>query len=359
MSDNVPTQSGITRLLVYDGVGETIALGLTNEDYPAALFIERWHERGKRAYFGLETEGIVQEIARDQGGAYVDLATGETAFLSLKPGTDCIRGERIAVRVASEAYQDKLARIVRRPPDAKSTTAKPPSPPTAFEAWCRSVNLPEEISREETLDVDQIEDALEAATADTAMIDNGGRLQFGHTAALTAVDIDSGGRHSKGSPESRAIAVNSDAIQTAMRELTLRSIGGIVVLDCVGPIRRAQGERLKDLAISARRRFMKGRMQIFAPSPLGLMEMSFARTTASIRDRLLDSARSIERADTVALKAFRKLEQEARQNRTASLSLDLPPPAFHWHRAHEKIHMEAFQARYGARISIQERNPKD
>lgn len=355
----MPTQSGITRLLVYDGVGETIALGLTNEDYPAALFIDRWHERGKRAYFGLETEGIVQEIARDQGGAYVDLTSGETAFLSLKPGTDCIRGERIAVRVASEAYQNKLARIVRRPPDAKSTTAKPLSPPTAFEAWCRSLNLPEEISREETLDVDQIEDALEAATADTAMIDNGGRLQFGHTAALTAVDIDSGGRHSKGSPESRAIAINSDAIQTAMRELTLRSIGGIVVLDCVGPIRRAQGERLKDVAISARRRFMKGRMQIFAPSPLGLMEMSFARTTASIRDRLLDSTRSIERADTVALKAFRKLEQAAHQNRTASLSLDLPPPAFLWHRAHEKIHMEAFQARYGARISIQERIPKD
>lgn len=341
----------IEKLLLYDGIGESLCLAQTRTGRPAGLFIERWHEKPYFLHVGLEAEGIVRDIMPSQNGAFIGVQHGVEvwAFMTLKSGAKLNIGERLPIRVVSEPHSNKFARVVRRPPPPK----QPTSPPSALDCWRSLLVLPDQIAIEHSESVDAFEDALEWGEVLNAATPNGASVKFGLTDALTAIDIDTNKWHVKQPPHRRARAVNAEAIHTVARELSYRSIGGISVLDCIGPIAAEDRNPLKDLMMKAWRTYRHGPMQVLSPSPLGLMEMSFARTTAPLHTRLFDpNTRDLSPA-SIALRAFRRGEMEAKTNRAQDIRITLPDDAFAWHKENEKTHMEAFLARYGARISVE------
>lgn len=345
------TADPIARLLRYRGVGETLCIAETVRGHPAALFIDRWHETQSNLAFGMTAEAVVDEILPGKSGAFLTVkhGSGLPAFLALKPGSTIVRGARIDIRIASEAYGDKLARAVQCPPVPKHSDPVPISP---FDAWRDSLKVPQEIEVVDTEDTTPFDHAIDLAALDRVSTSNGAVIRIGLTDALTAIDVDTSRLTLDRPGKDRARIVNLEAISTVARELSFRSLGGLIVLDCVGPIAKDDLKPLRDAMYAGWRMYRSGPAQILQPSPLGLMEMSLSRTTAPLIHRLFEVGGTDLTAEAYALKAFRAAERAARHDRAASIDITLPEAAFAWHKQHEKQHMEAFQARFGARITI-------
>lgn len=117
---------------------------------------------------------------------------------------------------------------------------------------------------------------LAAALEPVVPLDGGGCLTIQETAALTAIDVDGGGR--------RPLDVDLDAADEIARQLRLRQIGGIVVVDFVDlPTRTG-----RDRVLSALRAAFAGDpapVRIFPMSPLGLVQLSRRRTGPSLAER--------------------------------------------------------------------------
>jgi len=160
----------------------------------------------------------------------------------------------------------------------------------------------------------QVEEQVEAALAPTVALPGGGSLIVSQTPALVAIDVNTGAAIA-GTREETAFAVNLEAACEAARQIRLRNISGLVVVDFV-PIR---DEALK-------RRVLDELIQAAAADPLnphvvgytrlGLVEMTRRRQGRSLLEILAgpgaDAARVEKSPLTVALEALRGVLREAR-----------------------------------------------
>ena len=127
-----------------------------------------------------------------------------------------------------------------------------------------------------------VERQLENAYRRKIMLKSGGYLVFDETEALVAVDVNTG-RHKGGKTQDEAILqVNLEAAEEVARQLRLRNIGGLVVLDFIDMKSRkdqhAVHRKLKECL-----RQDKARTNVLPISPLGLLEMTRQRTAESVR----------------------------------------------------------------------------
>ena len=145
---------------------------------------------------------------------------------------------------------------------------------------------------------------------------SGGYLIIDYTEALTVIDVNSGsftGR-GKGGLEETITRVNTEAAEEAVRQLRLRDIGGIIVIDFIDMARARNRDRvLKTLrkALDAD----KSKSYVVEVSPLGLVEMTRQNVTDGVREILTAPCPTCEgegvvlSAETVALEGLRKLPE--------------------------------------------------
>jgi len=109
----------------------------------------------------------------------------------------------------------------------------------------------------------------------------GGYILFDETEALIAVDVNTGRHKGKGSQEDAILEVNTEAVEEVARQLRLRNLGGIVVLDLIDmKPRKHQQAVLKTMKAAVKRD--RARTNVLAISELGLMEMTRQRYEESI-----------------------------------------------------------------------------
>ncbi len=175
----------------------------------------------------------------------------------------------------------------------------------------------------------QIESQIESAFSHTVDLPSGGSVVIDHTEALVSIDINSA-RSTKGEDiEATALNTNLEAADEISRQLRLRDLGGLIVIDFIdmGP-QKAQREvenRLRDAVKMDRARIQIGRISRF-----GLLEMSRQR----LRPSLGESAHStcprclgrgtIRGVESLSLSVLRLLAEEARKDRTAKVIAELP-----------------------------------
>lgn len=172
---------------------------------------------------------------------------------------------------------------------------------------------------------EQVEAALEPAVA----LSSGGRLVVAETAALAAIDVDTGAASDTGEKQEVAARTNREAAVEIARQVRLRNLGGIVVVD-FAPLSRP-GERAAVLA-TLKRALAKDPVgvNVFGFTRLGLVEMTRPR----LRESLLESMtvpwpgpEGPGRAPApvaVAFAALRRALKEARARPAAALSLRAP-----------------------------------
>lgn len=156
----------------------------------------------------------------------------------------------------------------------------------------------------------EVAEALEDALEPVVVLPSGGRLVIETTAALTAVDVDSGA--------GRPTDANREAVTAIARQLRLRGIGGQITVDFVsGP----KGTPYK-LAAALKRAVVADPVptHVFGVTPLGMVELTRERRGPSLAELLC--RRSVEpTAEALALQALRRLLAEADSRSGAALVL--------------------------------------
>ncbi len=175
----------------------------------------------------------------------------------------------------------------------------------------------------------QIENQIESAYAHKVQLPSGGSLVIDYTEALVSIDINSA-RATRGSDiEATATNTNLEAADEIARQLRIRDIGGLIVIDFIdmedGKNQRAVEDRLRDAMRMDRARIQIGRLSRF-----GLLEMSRQRLRPSLGESShlvcprcigIGSIRSVE---SLALSILRLIGEDARKERTSRIIVQVP-----------------------------------
>ena len=162
----------------------------------------------------------------------------------------------------------------------------------------------------------QVESFLSGMFNPTVQLKSGGYIVIGITEALVAIDVNSGRATKEGSIEDTALKTNLEASEEVPRQLRLRDLAGLIVIDFIDMDERrnnnAVEKRLKDELKADRARIQVGRISNF-----GLLEMSRQR----LRPGMLEATTSpcahcygtglIRSDDNLALMILREIEEEA------------------------------------------------
>ena len=175
----------------------------------------------------------------------------------------------------------------------------------------------------------QIEHQIETAYSRTVQLPSGGSVVIDHTEALVAIDVNSA-RSTRGSDiEETATRTNLEAADEVARQLRLRDLGGLIVIDFIdmeeGKNQRAVEQRLRDAL-----HFDRARVQMGKISRFGLMELSRQRLRPALNEGShitcprCNGTGVVRDAESSALHVLRLLQEEAMKEGTAALHAQVP-----------------------------------
>ncbi len=175
----------------------------------------------------------------------------------------------------------------------------------------------------------QIESQIESAYAHKVQLPSGGSIVIDYTEALVSIDINSA-RATKGSDiETTALNTNLEAADEIARQLRIRDIGGLIVIDFIdmesGKNQREVEDRLRDAMKMDRARIQIGKLSRF-----GLLEMSRQRLRPSLGESShivcprCQGKGNIRSVESMALAVLRLVGEEMRKDRTTKVITQLP-----------------------------------
>src|SRR5512146_886450 len=203
----------------------------------------------------------------------------------------------------------------------------------------------------------QIESQIESAYAHKVQLPSGGSIVVDYTEALVSIDINSA-RATRGSDiETTALNTNLEAADEIARQLRIRDIGGLIVIDFIDmesqKNQREVEDRLRDAMKMDRARIQIGRLSRF-----GLLEMSRQRLRPSIGETShivcprcvgIGSIRSVE---SMALAILRLIGEEVRKERTARVIAQLPVEVATYLFNEKREWLRTFEDRSSAELVI-------
>ncbi len=177
----------------------------------------------------------------------------------------------------------------------------------------------------------QIESQIESAFQREVRLPSGGSIVIDPTEALTSIDINSSKATKGGDIEETALNTNLEAADEVARQLRLRDLGGLVVIDFIdmSPIKhqREVENRMKDAVKNDR-----ARIQLSKISRFGLLEMSRQRLRPSLGESAhipcprCDGQGTIRSVESTALAVLRLIEEESIKDNTGQIQAQLPVP---------------------------------
>jgi Ribonuclease G/E len=174
-----------------------------------------------------------------------------------------------------------------------------------------------------------LEEQVDSALASRVKLPSGAAIRFGATAALTAIDVDTGAATAAGNPTSLSIAVNLEAAAEIARQLRLRAIGGLIVIDF---LRLAESSHQAQVLAAFRAALADdpASTRVLGFSQLGLVEMTRQRLGEPLASRLNEPCQDCvgglqPRAWVVAAQALRQAEAQAGHTQARRLTIACAP----------------------------------
>ena len=175
----------------------------------------------------------------------------------------------------------------------------------------------------------QIESQIETAFAREVNLPSGGAVVIDRTEALLSIDINSA-RATKGADiEETALQTNLEAADEIARQLKIRDLGGLVVIDFIDMSKRSAQRKVED-RLSEALKSDRARIQTGRISRFGLLEMSRQRMRPSLGDSSYQTcprcqgSGSIRSIESLALSILRLLEEEALKDNTGQIQVQAP-----------------------------------
>ena len=204
----------------------------------------------------------------------------------------------------------------------------------------------------------QVESYLSGMFNPTVQLPSGGYIVIGVTEALVAIDVNSGRATKEGSIEQTALKTNLEAADEVARQLRLRDLAGLIVIDFID-----MDERRNNVAVE--KRFKEGlktdraRIQVGRISGFGLMEMSRQR----LRPGMLEATTQpcphchgtglLRSDDNVTLNILRQLEEEGVRGRSKEVLVRAPVSIVNFLMNGKRENIAGIEARYGMAVRIE------
>jgi Ribonuclease G/E len=361
-----------------DGLpGETRAALLDAEDRLAELLIRH---ADKPEVAGDAYLGRVQRVDPGRAAAFLDIGLERPGFLPFKAAERRpVEGETLAVRVTREPEPGKGAKLSARdvPPDTGS--GRPPRRIAAADplaALLRAAapgeirvegaerrrdlqqRVPELAARisahagaEPLFDSAGLEPEIAALTAPEVPLPGGGRLTIEPVTALTAIDVDSA-RHDAGDAGRGALELDLAAAAEIARQIRLRALSGLIVVDFVELETRADRRRVTDALQAALGEADSGT----AVSPMrasGLIEVTRSRRRKPLHEILCRPPARAGDATALAFDLLRRAAREARANPGRRLTLVAAPELAAALEGPARAAFDALARRLGAAPELQ------
>ncbi len=204
----------------------------------------------------------------------------------------------------------------------------------------------------------QVESYLSSMFNPTVQLKSGGYIVIGVTEALVAIDVNSGRSTREGSIEQTALNTNLEAAEEIARQLRLRDLAGLIVIDFIDMEERknnaAVEKRFKDKLKTDRARIQVGKISAF-----GLLEMSRQR----LRPGMLEASTQpcpachgtglLRSDESLGLQILRQVEEEGTRRKTLEVLIKAPISVVNFLMNYKREHIAGIEARYGMAVRIE------
>lgn len=203
----------------------------------------------------------------------------------------------------------------------------------------------------------QIEHQIESAHAREVKLPNGGAIVIDRTEALVAIDVNSSKATEGSNIEETALNTNLAAAKEIARQLRLRDIGGLVVIDFID-MSSSKNQRAVEDKLREELKTDRARTRMKPISSFGLLEMSRQRLRPSLGDSTqlscprCDGQGSIRTVPSLALALLRVIEEEAMKEKIAQLRVQLPTDVATFLFNEKRTALIALEKRYHLSIII-------
>ena len=204
----------------------------------------------------------------------------------------------------------------------------------------------------------QVESFLSAMFNPVVQLKSGGYIVIGITEALVAIDVNSGRATKEGSIEDTALKTNLEASDEISRQLRLRDLAGLIVIDYIDMDERKNNasveKRIKDRLKSDRARIQVGRISGF-----GLLEMSRQRLRPGMLEATTQSCQSchgtglIRSDDNLSLSILRQIEEEGVRKRSEEVLVKCPVSIANFIMNQKRDYVASIEKNYGLSVRIE------
>ncbi|MEM7041407.1 MAG: Rne/Rng family ribonuclease [Pseudomonadota bacterium] len=204
----------------------------------------------------------------------------------------------------------------------------------------------------------QIEPQLDALHSPMVDLRSGGSIVINPTEALTSIDVNSGRATRERNIEETALRTNSEAAEEIARQLRLRDVAGLVVIDFID-MTEMRNQRIVERRLRDALRHDRARIQLGRISAFGLLELSRQRLRPSFLEMSTQpcptcaGSGTIRSVESAALQALRAVEIEGMKGGHNLLSVTLPVPVALYLLNQKRDQVVSIEQRYGLRLDVQ------
>jgi ribonuclease E len=203
----------------------------------------------------------------------------------------------------------------------------------------------------------QVESQIDAVHSPVAQLRSGGYVVINQTEALVAIDVNSGRSTRERNIEETALRTNLEAADEIARQLRLRDLAGLIVIDFIDMEEHrnqiAVERRLKEALKNDRARIQVGRI-----SPFGLLEMSRQRLRPSLAEASTQPCPHcggtgfIRSVESTALYVLRSIEEEGIRHRSAEICIYVPTTVALYILNQKRESLSQIEVRYGIKVLV-------
>jgi len=203
----------------------------------------------------------------------------------------------------------------------------------------------------------KVESQLDAIHEQVVTLRSGGYVVFNQTEALVAIDVNSGRATRERNIEQTALKTNLEAAEEVARQLRLRDLAGLVVIDFIdmddSRNDAAVERRLKEAMKQDRARLQVGRISSF-----GLLELSRQRLRPSVVEASSEvcptcrGSGHVRSTESTALRVLRAIEEEGIRGRAAAINVMVPPAVAIYVLNHKRHALSLIEQRYNCTVTV-------
>ncbi len=204
----------------------------------------------------------------------------------------------------------------------------------------------------------QVESHLSSMYSPTVHLKSGGYIVIGVTEALVAIDVNSGRATREGSVEGTALKTNLEAAEEIARQIRLRDLAGLIVIDFIDMDERRNNAAVEK-RFKSRLRTDRARIQVGSISGFGLLEMSRQRQRLGMIEATTQSCPAchgtgrVRSDENLALGVLRQLEEEGARRRYREFTLRAPVGLVNFLINRKREHIAEIEGRFGVSIQVE------